>query len=94
MSTTTHEATPMIEPVTKLSLLRIVSEAGVVFGASVFALTMTTEEVGIGLTVVLAAIGIVVWLVRLEGRINTHGEILARLDRRMERLADHMGVPE
>ncbi|MGE3175926.1 MAG: hypothetical protein AB7O32_00535 [Vicinamibacterales bacterium] len=84
-----------MEPIlTKVSLARALVELVAYAGTSAVALTMSTAEVGIAVTVVGGVIGVVVWLVRLEGRINTQAEILTRVDRRTERLAEHMGVVE
>jgi hypothetical protein len=85
-----------MEPITiaKISVGRALTEVGAYAGVSAFALTMTTAEVGIAVTVVGGVIGIVVWLVRLEGRINLQGAVLERVDKRTERLAEHMGVVE
>jgi len=67
-----------------VSVGRAAGELAVYAGASTFALTMTTPELGIAVTVIGGVIGVIVWLVRLEGRINTQGEILLRLERHLE----------
>lgn len=90
----------MLYPVTKRAILE-----GLGAGTSVIvALSITTQEVGILLAVATAAIGVVVWLVRLEGRIDTLVQVNAvqhevngvRHDensRRLDRIADAIGTP-
>jgi len=86
-----------MEPITvaaKVSVVRALGEAGAYAGVSAFALTMTSEEVGLAVTIIGALLGGVIWLVRLEGRINTLTVVLERVDTRTEKLADKMGVVE
>lgn len=74
-----------------VGLWRVVGEVATYAGVSAYALTMTTPELGIAVTVIGGVIGVIVWLVRLEGRINTHGEILARVEAHVSKLADGGG---
>lgn len=69
-----------MEPITKIAALRIVGETFGLFaaygGVTVVGLTFTNEEI-------TAAILAVVWLVRLEGRLNTQTELLKRVERQL-----------
>lgn len=80
-----------MEPITKLAALRLVGETvGLVAaygGVTVIGLTFTNEEI-------TAAVLAIVWLVRLEGRLNTQGEILKRVDDRTGRIASHVEMME
>lgn len=79
------EPTLMLEPVTKLSgAAKAIVEVGAYLGVSVYAASVTTAEVSIGITVVGGVVGVVVWLVRLEGRINTQGELLGRMEQTVQ----------
>lgn len=97
----------MLEPISKATLAhRAFVEVAAYLGASAFAMTMTTAEVAISFSVVTGVIGVVVWLVRLEGRINTHAELLQRVEQgqtksgeaisdiqsTVAQIAGHMGV--
>lgn len=75
-----------MEPISvaKVSVSRAVAELSAYAGISTYAVTMTTPELGIAVTVFGGVVGVIVWLVRLEGRINTQGEILLRLERHLE----------
>lgn len=83
----------MIDPLTKRAA---VEGIGAVAGV-VFAISITPEEISIAIAVITAALGVVVWLVRLEGRINTlvevnelqHNENTRRLDRIAKAVGSH-----
>lgn len=74
-------------PVVTSTKARAAIEALGAAGISVIALTIDSSELAIVISAVSALIGIVVWLVRLEGRVNLQGAILERIDRRVEKLA-------
>lgn len=78
----------------KLSVWRTLSEGAGALGISVVAFTFTTEDIGVGITLATLVLGVVVWLVRLEGRLGTQTELLAKIDRRIDRIADHIGSVE
>lgn len=73
---------------TKVSIGRAVWELAAYTGVSVYAFTMTTPELGVAVTAIGGVVSVIVWLVRLEGRINTQGEILARVEAHVSRIAD------
>lgn len=80
-----------MEPISKATLVhRAVVELSAFFAASAFAFSVTTSEVSIGFMIVTGVIGVVVWLVRLEGRINTQAAIMERVERRQEDSATHL----
>lgn len=78
----------MITPLFK----RALAEGAGAAGGIVFAVTITTEEVALIFSVAVAAVGVIVWLVRLEGRINTLTAVVERVDDRTEKIADRMGA--
>ena len=71
-----------------VSVGRAVGELATYAGVSVYAFTMTTPELGVAVTIIGGVIGVIVWLVRLEGRINTQGEILSRVEANLKQLAN------
>jgi hypothetical protein len=85
-----------MEPITvaKVSIARALGELGVWASVSAVALTMTTEEVGLGVTVFSLFVGIVVWAVRIQVTVQNQGTLIERMDRRLEKIADHIGVVE
>lgn len=78
----------------KLSVWRAVTEGLGAMSISVLAFTFTTEDIGVGITLATLVVGVVVWLVRLEGRLATQSELLEKIDRRIDRIADHIGSLE
>lgn len=83
-----------MEPLTKLSIGRVALEFAGWAGVSTVALTVSTEEVALVVSLGGLLLGAVVWLVRLEGRINMLTAILERVEQHVEVLARHHGVPE
>lgn len=69
-----------MEPLSKIAALRIVGETFGLFaaygGVTFVGLTLTNEEM-------TAAVVAVVWLVRLEGRLNTQIELMKRVERQV-----------
>lgn len=63
-------------------------EAVLVGAISMLAIVFTTPELAVGVSAVSAIIGVVVWLVRLEGRVNLNGALLERIERNVERLLE------
>lgn len=99
----------VFEPIAKASLAhRAITEVSAWAGASVVAFTITPAEVSLTFMAITAMIGVVVWLVRLEGRINTQQELLARVETNQKdhghalvevketiaKIAGHMGVQQ
>lgn len=80
--------------VAKFSVYRIAGEFGAWVGTSALALTVTETEVGIAISILLAVVGAIVWLVRLEGRVNLLTSLIDRMDKRTGKIADHLGVIE
>ncbi len=60
-------------------------------GVSVLAFSVTTEEVAIGISLVTAAVLIVVWLVRVEAQGRANAQTLDRLEKRVDALINHLG---
>lgn len=75
-----------------ITIGRAVGELATYAGVSAVALTMTTPELGIAVTLIGGVVGVIVWLVRLEGRINTQGEILARVEAHVSEIAKSRGA--
>lgn len=72
-------------------------------GATMVGLTFTlgTEELALALAALTSLLGVAVWLVRLEGRVNLvvqdnkHKlEYLKSMDERIAKIADRLGVVE
>lgn len=59
---------------------RVVMEAAVVTVASMLALTIADEWIGVLVTLLLALLGGVVWLIRLEGKVTVQAGLLARME--------------
>jgi len=73
---------------------RAAVEAGAYAGVSTLALTLSSDEVGFAVSIIGALLGAVVWLVRLEGRINIQSVLLERIDKRVERMAEKIEALE
>jgi hypothetical protein len=82
-----------LEPFTlaKISFVRVISEGAAFAGISMLAFTITTQEVAIGVSICLAIVGAIVWLVRLEGRINTQTALLIEMGHRLDRISNRLG---
>lgn len=85
-----------MEPISiaKISLARIYSETISALGIAVFAFVVTSQEIAIAVTILLALVGGIVWLVRLEGRINTQTVLLVGLTERMNRISDKLDLTD
>lgn len=61
-------------------------------------LIIGTPEISLFVMVTLAVLGGLVWAVRLEGRVNAvvnaQQEMKTDLSRRLDRIADHLGVSD
>lgn len=70
----------------KISSSRAVAEVSAYAGVSTYAITMTTPELGLAVTIVGGVIGIIVWAVRLEGRLNGQDIMLNHLKEGVDEL--------
>lgn len=87
-----------MEPITtaaaKITIARALWEAAGAAGVSAVAITVTGDEVGIIVTLLTLIVGLVAWAVRIQVTVQNQGDLLARMDRRVEKIADHLGVIE
>lgn len=60
-------------------------------GISVLAFSMTTEEVAVGISLLTAAVLVIIWLVRVEAQGRENAKALARLEKRLNALVEHLG---
>ena len=73
---------------------KLVAEGLGAIGVSALALSMTTEEIGIAVTIGMAAGSIIVALSRLTERVAQLVKRIDRMDERVGKIADHVGVVE
>lgn len=66
-----------------VSMERILVESGAAAAVSFVAITMSTEEVAVGVTITTGLIGVVVWLMRLQGTVQMQGMLLRRIEERL-----------
>lgn len=80
----------------KISISRAVAEVSAYAGISTYAITMTTPELGLAITILGGVIGIIVWAVRLEGRLNTQEEVLKQRLNTQDVILNHLheGIEE
>ena len=74
--------------------MKILLEGASFTGVSAIAFVITTQEIAIAITILLALVGAIVWLVRLEGRINTQTALLVELGHRMDRISSRLDKAE
>ena len=78
----------------KITAGQVAREVVMAAGVSVLAFSMTTQEVGVAITALTIAGGVVIWAVRVQSTVQNLGAAFEKMDRRIEKIADRLGVVE